>query len=186
MPEIQSSTFDVQPIELSKIDVWVGVNVRTDEITADIGDLAHSLDTIGLQQPIVVQEEDGRYKILVGQRRYLAAKRLGWAEIPARVVEGLDQPTAILWSISENIQRRDLTPRDKSNACKYLLDRFKSAAAVAAQIGSSERTVKKWLGYYHIVPEEMKRMVDEKRISSSTALRIAENVSDEEKAIAIA
>ena len=144
------------------------------------------MDSIGLQQPIVVQKEGGRYKILVGQRRFLAAKQLGWEDIPARVVKGLDQPTAILWSISENIHRRDLTPRDKSNACKYLLDQFHSTVAVAEQIGSSERTVKKWLGYYHIVPEEMKQMVDEKRISASTALRIAENVSDKEKAIAIA
>ena len=186
MTTAQMNQYNIQDIKLSELDIWSGINVRTEEITADIDGLAHSLATIGLQQPIVVQLEKGRYKILVGQRRFLAAKRLGWEEITARVVKNLDEPTAIMWSISENIHRRDLTPRDKSNACKYLLDQYKTTAAVAEQIGYSEPTVKKWLGYYHVVPDAIKQMVDDKRITPSVALRIAENVTDENKAIAIA
>ena len=178
--------FDIRNIQLSELNIWSGVNVRTEEITADIDILSHSLATIGLQQPIVVQQVGGRYRVLVGQRRFLAAKRLGWETIAARVVRSLDDRTAVLWSISENIHRRDLTPRDKSNACKYLLDEYGTVAAVAERIGYSQPTVKKWLGYYHIVPDAIKQMVEDKRITASVALRIAENVTDEEKAIAIA
>ena len=186
MTTAEAASFVIKDIALSAIDVWRNINVRSDEVTADIDGLAHSLKTIGLQQPIVVQKEAGRYKILVGQRRFLAAKRLEWPTIAARVVEGLDEGDALLRSLSENIHRRDLTPNDKSKACKYLLDRHGTTAAVAAIIGYSEATVRKWLGYYYIVPDAIKQMVEDKHISSSVAMRIAENVKDENKAIAIA
>ena len=186
MTSPENNQFELRDIELSSLDVWSGVNVRTDDITADIDGLAKSLDTIGLQQPIVVQEDGQRYKILIGQRRFLAAKRLGWRRITARVVNNIDEPSAIMWSISENIHRRDLSPRDKSNACQYLLEKHGSTTAVATLIGFSEQTVKKWLGYYHVVPEPMKKMVEDNKITASLAIRIAEAVDDPQKATAIA
>src|SRR5206468_1759979 len=99
-----------------------------------------------------------RYEILIGQRRYLAAKQLGWTHMPARVLSSsLDDLDAKILSLSENVQRRDLAPRDKADACVYLVGQLSSRQAVAQRLGVSEATVRRWLGYA-AVPESLKAM----------------------------
>lgn len=162
------------------------MNVRRLDITADLDGLAHSMDTFGLQQPIVVQPRGDKYEILIGQRRYLAAKRLGWREIDAKILpQALGEFDAKVRSFSENAQRRDLTPRDKADACRYLHDQLGSVKAVADTLGISEPTVRKWLGY-SVVPEGLKSLVDQGRISAPVATRIAQYQPDEAQAVAIA
>ena len=161
-------------------------NVRRREITVDIEDLAHSLATLGLQQPVVVQPKGEKYEILIGQRRYLAAKHLGWESIDAKVLsQPLSELDAKVISFSENAQRRDLTPKDKAEICSFLMTQLGSVAAVAEHIGISETTVRKWLGYA-AVPEPVKAIVEAGRISSQLATRISEYVSDVDKAVDIA
>ena len=162
-------------------------NVRRRDITADIDGLAHSIDIFDLQQPIVVQPKGDKFEIIIGQRRYLAAKQLGWVEIDARVLdEPKEEQEVKIASFSENVQRRDLTPRDKADVCSYLLEIFDSPREVAEYVGTTETTVKKWLGFA-AVPEFLKVLVQpQRRISTSQAVRIWANVRDEEKARAIA
>ncbi|GAI91177.1 unnamed protein product, partial [marine sediment metagenome] len=62
---------------------------------------------------------------------------------------------------------------------------FGTPKAVAEELGITEVTVRKWLGY-HAVPEKLKKMVDEKKISTREATRISENIPDESKAVEIA
>jgi ParB family chromosome partitioning protein len=161
-------------------------NVRRREITADLDDLAYSMETFGLQQPIVVQQRGEKYEILIGQRRFLAAKQLGWEKIDARVLsQPLNELEAKVASLSENAQRRELTAQDKAETVTYLREQLGSVKAVANHVGLSEATVRKWLGYA-AVPDAVKRLVEDRQITRSTAIRIAENVQDDSSVLAIA
>lgn len=144
------------------------------------------METFGLQHPIVVQQKGEKYEILIGQRRYLAAKQLRWHTIHAKVKgRRLDEFEAKVVSFSENVQRRDLSPRDKSDACLYLLAKLGTTKAVAEYLGITEQTVRKWLGYA-AVPEALKVLVDQGVITRPMAMRLAQYVPDEDKAVAIA
>lgn len=184
-------TSEIQPtkeyptIPLDQLEISES-NVRHRDITANLDELANSMESIGLQQPIVVQKKDDRYAIVIGQRRYLAAKQLGWEEISARILEeAVDELQAKVLSFSENVQRRELAPRDKADACKYLLEKLGTVKEVADSLGVSEPTVRKWL-QYAVVPERLKSMVEANQITRQVATRIAQHVPDEARAAAIA
>ena len=98
---------EAKPIPLDRLDVS-DQNVRRQNITADIDSMMASLSTFGLLQPIVVVPQGDRYSVIIGQRRYLAAKDLGWDTIPAFISDPLDRVKGTILSLSENIQRRDL------------------------------------------------------------------------------
>lgn len=139
-----------QEISLDQLEV-AEANVRRRELGADLDQLAHSMATFGLQQPIVVQPKGDRYEILIGQRRYSAAKQLGWTTIPARILaEALDPIAAKIVSFSENVQRRDLAPKDKADVCRFLLDRLGTVRRVSEHIGISEQT---WRSERSAAPE---------------------------------
>lgn len=183
--------YAIEPLKLEEVEPWEEVNVRRTKVKADIDELAESIKRIGLLEPIVVQQqENGKYRIIVGQRRFYAYQQLAstnpekYGTIPS-IVKHFDRVKATVASMAENVQRRDLAARDKAVTCKFLLEHFGSTKAVAEELGIGEQTVKKWLGY-HAVPEKMKQMVDEKKISAVEAIEISSNVPDEKKAIEIA
>ena len=153
---------------------------------ADLDELAKSLDRFGLHQPIVVAPKGNRFAVVVGQRRYLAAKQLGWDQMPALV---LSQPTeqvqATLLSLSENIQRRDLSARDKSDAFLYLQKALGSVGAVAEAMGVTTQTVRNWLGYA-AVPEPIKELVQARGLTRDQAVRIARHVEEPGTAVEVA
>jgi len=176
---------DFQLIPLSKLELGKS-NIRKRDITADLDELAHSMETFGLQQPIVVQRRDDKFEIIIGQRRYLAAKQLGWRRISARVIKRkLNEFDAKVVSFSENVQRRDLSPRDKAETCAYLIGELGSPKAVADHLGITEQTVRKWLDY-SAVPEELKSLVEEEVISRPQATRLFQYIPDVNKAVDIA
>jgi ParB family chromosome partitioning protein len=171
------------PLDQLLIGEW---NIRQRDIAVDIDELAQNMDRFDLQHPIVVQPKGDKYEIIIGQRRFLAAKQLGWKYIDAKVKKKrLNEFDAKTLSFSENIQRRDISPRDKAEVCEYLLKSLKTPQAVAEHLGTTEQTVRKWLGYAG-VPNKLKDLVEERAISVPAAMRLAEYVLDEEKAVAIA
>lgn len=183
--------YAIEPLRLEEVEPWEEVNVRRTKVKADIDELAESIKRIGLLEPIIVsQRENGKYRIIVGQRRFYAYQQLAstnsekYGTIPA-IVKQFDRVKATIASMAENVQRRDIAARDKAMTCKFLLDQFGSTKAVSEELGIGEQTVRKWLGY-HAVPEKLKEMVDEKRISAVEAIEISSNVPDEKKAVEIA
>ena len=160
-------------------------NVRKTEIEEGIDELAQSIREIGLQQPVVVYRKDDKYELLIGQRRYLAYKKLGMDKIPALIRSVKDDTEAKIVSFSENIHRLDLNYRDKMRVAVELMNRLKSMDKVAKVLGVSPQTVRNYLGYEG-VPEKIKKMVEKKNISAQTAVAISRSISDEEKAVKIA
>ncbi len=180
----RSSGSDFRLIPIDQLELG-DRNVRKRDITADLDELAYSMKTFGLQQPIVVQPKNGGYEIIIGQRRYLAAKQLGWPSIIAKVLpKSLDEFHAKVVSFSENVQRRDLSPRDKADTCSYLLGKLVTPRAVAEHLGLTEPTVRKWLDYAS-VPEELKQLVEQNVITRPEATRLFQYIPDVDKAVSI-
>lgn len=146
-------------------------NVRKTDIEKDIESLAENMRRHGLLQPIVVLKEGETYQLLIGQRRLLAAKRLGWAEIPAMIIGKLDPVKYTIISLSENIQRRELPYRDMVEACDKLYERYHNVNVIAEELGVSLQTVQNYLAH-RLVPEPLKKMVEDKRISRKDALKV--------------
>jgi len=90
---------------------------------AGLEELAQSLQTQGLLQPITVRQVGGRYQIIAGERRYRAALRLGWHEIPAQIHDKDDRQMAEL-ALTENIQRRDLNAIEKATSFANYLNTY--------------------------------------------------------------
>ena len=182
-----TSLFDrqVELLPLEELDISE-FNVRRREITADLDDLAKSIARFGLHQPIVVIRKGERYAVLIGQRRFLAAKQLGMDQIPALILtRPPEQVQATVLSLSENVQRRDLSPRDKAEACVYLREQLGAVRDVAELVGVTPQTVRNWLGYAG-VPEPIKEMVQPGGLSVQQATRIATAIDDEQTAIEVA
>jgi ParB/RepB/Spo0J family partition protein len=104
----------------------------TDESVAE---LAASLAELGLLQPIVVRAAGAGYEIVCGERRWRAARALGWDAIAATVVEA-DDETAQGMRLCENLQRVDVPPLEQAEGVAWLLERHDgNAAEVAARLG---------------------------------------------------
>ena len=174
--------YDEIPIKSIEVSPW---NVRKGDTQEGLAELQESIAGIGLQQPVVVYREADKYKMLIGQRRYLACKNLGWEKIPALIRPVASDKDAAIISFSENIHRLDLGYQDKMRVATVLLDKLGTINKVAEALGVVPQTVRNYLGYAG-VPEQLKKMVEEKKISAGTATHIARNIPDEDKAVEIA
>jgi ParB family chromosome partitioning protein len=77
--------------------------------------LMASIKDRGVLEPVLVAPRDDKYLLLCGERRYLAAQKLGLESIPARIVNTITQKDEILaYQLTENLQREDLNPMDQA------------------------------------------------------------------------
>ncbi len=150
-----------------------------------IDELAASIKKIGLLHPPIVQEQKGKYRLVIGQRRLEAVRQLGWKNIPVQIRDTpYDLENATIASVSENLQRKPVVAGDMADACDYLRRELGSIAKVAKVLGVSTQTVRKYLGY-KAVPAELKKLVP-KTISVSDAIRIAQYAKTTEAAVSFA
>jgi len=103
-------------IETSKIFVS-GVNVR--RRPGDVTEIEHSIAEKGILEPLLVRPADGRYELIIGSRRFEAAKHLGLKTVPA-VSKPMSDEEALIISLVENIQRRELEPEEEYDALMKL------------------------------------------------------------------
>lgn len=124
--------------------------------------LAASIKEHGVLQPIVVTREDGKYKIVAGERRWRASKIAGLETIPA-IIRTLDSQNRLELSIIENAQREDLNAIELATAYAKLKTQFNlSVADIAAKVGKSESSVQGTMRLLNL-PEDVKKiMVKEK------------------------
>lgn len=124
--------------------------------------LAASIKEHGVLQPIVVTKEDGKYKIVAGERRWRAARIAGLEKIPA-IIRSLDSQNRLELSIIENAQREDLNAIELATAYAKLKTQFNlSAEDIAAKVGKSEQTVQNTLRLLTLPEDVKKTMVKEK------------------------
>jgi len=115
---------------------------RADFDEAALEELASSIKSQGLMQPIVIRPiGPQKYEIIAGERRWRAAQIAGLDSIPA-VIRMVGDEAAIAMSLIENIQREDLNPIEEALALKRLQDEFKlTQQEVADAVGRSRTAV---------------------------------------------
>lgn len=108
----------------------------------NVDDLMDSIQRLGLIEPIIVRKNNSKYTIVAGERRFHAAQRLGWTEIPAIVTEANPELCYEI-ALAENEKRKSLNPWEVGKAIQYLRkERKKTAMEVGEILGYTERYVK--------------------------------------------
>ena len=133
-------------------------------------ELAESIREHGVVQPVVVRpaEKDGRYILVLGERRLRASKMAGNETIPA-LVRRLSPQQAAEMTVLENVVREDLNPIEQAQAFKVLSQEFKlTQAQIAQRIGVSRESVSNYMRLLRL-PEEVTVQVAHGRISFSEA-----------------
>lgn len=146
---------------------------RSDITADDIDDLARSLAAIGQLQPIVLRPNGSRFKIIIGHRRYLAARSLGWATIEAKIrdLAGAAYTGARL---TENVQREPMNPYDEATELDALMTQGAlTAAEVTRRLGKSRGWVDTRLALLAL-PRDLAAPVQRNEIGIGLALALAE------------
>jgi len=106
-----------------------------------LDELAKSIRTHGMLQPLVVTQAGDRYQIIAGERRWRAAQLAGLRGVPVVIKETTPQQMLAL-ALVENIQRADLNPLEEAGAYRQLMDEFGlTQDQVAEQVGKSRAAV---------------------------------------------
>jgi len=139
---------------------------------SDLSELAGSIKTHGVLQPILVRPiADGRYEIVAGERRWRAAQRAGLHSIPA-VIREFNEVEVLEIAIVENVQRADLNPIEEAQGFQALIDRFgRTQEEIADAVGKSRPHIANMLRLLKL-PEDLQEMVRDGRLSSGHARAI--------------
>jgi len=154
-------------IALDEIDVS-GSQPRRRFVDQTIAELAQSIASHGVLQPILVEPVDSRYRIIAGERRFRAARRAGLQRIPALVRTSTDDERIAL-ALIENIQREDLTPLEEAQAYRRLIEVSGiSQEDLAARVGKNRSTISNSLRLLGL-PVEMQDALTDGTISAGHA-----------------
>jgi ParB family transcriptional regulator, chromosome partitioning protein len=140
---------------------------------AELTDLAASISTHGVLQPVVVRGlPNGDYQLIAGERRVRAARLAGLAQIPAVIREPTEEQMVEL-ALIENLQREDLNPLEEALGFRLLIDRFGMPhEAVASRVGRSRAAVSNALRLLDLAPETQEALL-EGQISEGHARALA-------------
>lgn len=134
-----------------------------------LNDLADSIRTHGLIQPLTVRRlSSGYYQIIAGERRWRASKLAGLSELPAIVIEADDRKVMELGLI-ENLQREDLNPIEEASGYKVLMEEHGlTQEEVAHQVGKSRSAVANALRLLGL-PDAVHLLMEEGKLSAGHA-----------------
>ena len=139
-------------LEVDKIDVNP-YQPRTHFNEEAIGELAESIKSLGIIQPVTVRKVDrNQYQLVSGERRYRAAKSIGFDRIPAYVRIANDQE-ALEMALVENIQRRDLDPIEIALSYQRLIDEIQlTQNQLSERVGKKRSTVANYIRLLKLDP----------------------------------
>ena len=148
---------------------------RADMRPESLGELADSIRSRGLVQPILVRPlprpnptESQRYEIIAGERRWRAAQMAGLAEIPA-VIRDVPDEDAVAMALIENIQRENLNPLEEARALLRLIEEFGLTHQAAAEaVGRSRAAVSNLVRLMELT-DEVKEMLEHRQIEMGHA-----------------
>ena len=159
---------------LSKAEIVEKVHVKSikpnpyqprkvfDEVA--IKELSDSIKEHGILQPIIVRKTGMTYEIVVGERRFRAAKLAGLEEIPAVVRDLTDEETMEL-AILENLQREDLTPIEEAEAYHNLMENLKlTQEQLAFRLGKSRSHIANHVRLLSL-PKKIRNTITEGKLS---------------------
>ena len=148
-----------------------------------ISELSESIRRQGILQPIGVRKIDGsdnNYEIVYGERRFLASKEADLMEIPAIVLQITDDEAQEM-AVTENLQRKDVTPIEEALAYRNLLDMGSyTVQSLAERFGKSENYIRTRLKFASLIPE-IAALLNSDEITVSLANEICHYSEDIQK-----
>ena len=144
----------------------------------ELADLAESIRTNGVIQPIIVRETESGYQLIVGERRLRAAQLASLTSIPALVRAASDEQLLEL-ALIENIHRTNLNPIERAKAYQNYLNSFSLTQAEAAhRLGEDRSVIANYLRLLDL-PEEIKQMLVQGQLNMGHARAILALPTDE-------
>ena len=133
-----------------------------------LSELAASIKSQGLIQPIVVRKIVDRYELIAGERRWRAAQQAGLQDIPA-VIQQVDDQAAAAMALIENLQRENLNPIEEAYAMSNLTKEFNwTHQEVAEALGKARATVSNMLRLLEL-PSEVRELIKQGQLSMGHA-----------------
>ena len=154
------------------------------QVMGDLSELMASIAEKGIIEPIVVRQRGGRFQIVAGERRYQAAVQVGLREVPI-VIREVDDDEIIEIALIENIQRKDLTPFEESEALQALATRCGyTHEDMARRLGKSRTSITESLSLNHMT-DEVKNLCRLADITSKSLLLEIVRQGDPQKMVAL-
>ena len=126
---------------------------RTQMDDGRIEELARSIRSNGVIQPIVVRKSENGYEIVAGERRWRASQRAGLLKVPV-VVREIPDERLLAAALIENIQREDLNPIEEAHAYRRLSDEFGlTQEQIAESVGKDRSSVANYVRLLRLPPE---------------------------------
>lgn len=135
-------------------------------------ELADSIRQQGVLQAIGVRPiAENRFEIVFGERRYRASQIAGLEEIPAVILDISDE-TAEEMAVTENLQRKDVTPIEEANAYQKLIESGRhDVQSLAVQFGKNESYIRTRLKFVSLIPE-IAQLLEQDELTISVATEI--------------
>ncbi|MBI5701531.1 ParB/RepB/Spo0J family partition protein [Candidatus Saganbacteria bacterium] len=150
---------------------------------SSLKELADSIKTSGVAQPVLVRMRKGNYELVAGERRLRAAKLAGLAAIPAIIKDFSDEESVQL-ALIENLQREDLNPMDEAEAYGRLVSEFNlSQEVVAKKVSKNRSTVANMLRLLEL-PKDVQKALRKGDLSTGHA-RALLSIENKDKQLSI-
>ena len=134
-------------------------------------DLTNSIKERGMIQPIIVRKSndiEGKFEIIAGERRWLAAQRAGLHNVPVVITEA-DDLKSLEFAIVENVQRHDLNPLEEAQGYKRLIDEFSyDQEKVSKFIGKSRSHITNSLRLLNL-PDDVIKLIETQKLTAGHA-----------------
>ena len=139
---------------------------------ATIAELAASIKSSGIIQPLVVRMNGNGYELIAGERRLRAAKIAGLSEVPA-IIRDVDGFAQAQMALVENVQREDLNPIERAQGYRTLMDQLGlTQAELASRMGEDRSSVANFLRLLDL-PQGVQALVRDGRLSAGHAKLLA-------------
>ncbi|MDC3163121.1 ParB/RepB/Spo0J family partition protein [Candidatus Pelagibacter sp.] len=137
----------------------------------NLNELSNSIRERGILQPIIVRksnDEESKFEIIAGERRWLAAQKAGLHDVPVVITEA-DDLKSLEFAIVENVQRHDLNPLEEAQGYKKLIDQFSyNQEKVSKFIGKSRSYIANALRLLSL-PDDVVKLIENQKISAGHA-----------------
>lgn len=155
---------------------------RKDFDEASIAELAESIRSEGLIQPIVVRAVGDHYELIAGERRWRACQTLKLKRVPARILEASESSSAVM-SLIENLQRENLNPIEEALGYASLLSDFGlTQEAVSERVGKARASVANSLRLLQL-DREIQQYISRRMLSAGHAKALLGLAGADEQAL---
>ena len=167
LQEVETKPTGVEEIELDLIDPNP-LQPRREFPKAALDELAASIRSSGVVQPVLLRRADARYELVAGERRWRAARLAGLQSLPA-VIRDLSDSDALELALTENLMREDLNPLEVARAYEILQQRFQlTHEQIAERLGATRSNVTNTLRLLKL-PSSVQEMIVDGQLSMGHA-----------------